>query len=85
LIFILLVFKSVKAYWQFSWARIRVGGLWGMTAAYVILLLAVEMRLTIYSNVLFFTLWGLILEMIRRESVARPQQHAVYQRVVRFV
>ena len=85
LIFILLLVKSGKAYWQFSWARIRIGGLWGITAAYVILLLAVEMRLTIYSNVLFFTLWGLMLEMIQRESVVRPQQDAAYRRVVRFV
>jgi O-antigen ligase len=85
LIFILLLVKSGKAYWQFSWARIRIGGLWGITAAYVILLLAVEMRLTIYSNVLFFTLWGLMLEMIQRESIVRPQQDAAYRRVVRFV
>jgi O-antigen ligase len=85
LIFILLLIKSLRAYWQFSWARMRVGGLWGITAAYVILLLAVEMRLTIYSNVLFFALWGLMLGMIQRESVAQPLQDVVYQRVVRFI
>jgi O-antigen ligase len=68
LIFSLLFFKSVKAYWKLPSCRPLVGAMWGITAAYVIMLLSVEMRLVLYPNVLFFSLWAILMETIRQQS-----------------
>jgi O-antigen ligase len=68
LIFSVLFFKSVKAYLRLPSYRPLVGAMWGITAAYVIMLLSVEMRLVLYPNLLFFCLWAILLETIRQQS-----------------
>src|SRR5262245_21771474 len=68
LILSLLLFKSVIAYWKLPSCRPLVGAMWGITAAYLIMFLSVEMRIVLYPNVLFFSLWAILVETIRQQS-----------------
>jgi hypothetical protein len=56
-----------------------------MTAAYLIVSISVEMRIVLYPNILFFVLWAMLLEVIRRQSNLRQERGATCQRVVSFV
>jgi hypothetical protein len=85
LIFSLLLFKSAKAYWEQPWSRGLIAGFWGITAAYMIMAISVEMRFVLYPNVLFFSLWGLLMGMIQRQSALPQERRATYQRVVSFI
>ena len=85
LIFIALLAKSIKMYWQLPWCRMLIGGMFGITAAYLIMSMAVELRIVLYPNVLFFTLWAMCLEVIRRQATLRQARDIVHQKVVSFV
>jgi O-antigen ligase len=84
-IFIALLVKSIRMYWQLPWCRMLIGGMLGITAAYVIMSMAVELRIVLYPNVLFFTLWAMFLEVIRRQATLRQTRDIVHQKVVSFV
>jgi O-antigen ligase len=60
-VFIICILYSVKAYWHQPESRALVAGLWGITSAYAIGLGAVELIGTLYVNMLFFALWGMVL------------------------
>jgi O-antigen ligase len=83
-IFGLLLFKSAKAYLQLPRARVMVGGMWGITAAYMITSMTVNMHIATYPNELFFSLWALVLALIRKQSVLRQEHKPAYSRIVNF-
>jgi O-antigen ligase len=64
-IFARLLFESVNAYRFLPQSRPIVAGLWGMTGAYIIMAMSVEVRGVLYANLLLFASWGMLLEMIR--------------------
>jgi O-antigen ligase len=68
LIFYVLFFKSLTAYWRLPSCRPLVGAMWGITASYVIMCLSVEMRYVLYPNVLFFSLWAIFRQIIRQQA-----------------
>jgi O-antigen ligase len=84
-IFGLLLFESMKAYLQRPRSREIIGALWGITAAYLLVSLAADLRGTLYTNVLLFALWGMILEMVRKEAALWQEQEPSYRRVASFV
>jgi len=85
LIFSLLLFQSAKAYRQQSWFREIIGGMWGITAAYIIVSVTADMRTAIYMNVLLFALWGMVLGMTQRQADIRQGSYSVDRRVINFV
>jgi hypothetical protein len=85
LVFSLFLGKSIKAYSQVPWSRPLIGSWWGITAAYIIMLVSVEMRFVAYPNILFYALWGLLLGKVRRQPDLQQERDAHYQRVVSFI
>jgi len=84
-IFILLLLESAKAYWRLPGSRVLVGGMWGITAAYVIVMMAGELRYVAYINAFFYALWAMLLAMIRRQSIPQQEPNPAYYKVVSFV
>jgi len=75
-IFALFGCESAGAFWHRPDTRVIVGGLWGISAAYVIMLVSIELREIIYVNGLFFALWGTVLEGLRQTApIAQPVYH----------
>jgi len=77
LIFALLFLESAKVYWQEPWARGGISLLWSITAPFLILMNTTDLRSAMYHNVLFFFLWGIALEAIRKRllPVKAPARH----------
>ncbi len=75
-IFSLLLFESALTYWQQPGSRVLIGGLWALTAAYLIGAISVDVRAAFYPNVLFFALWGMVIGMVRRGPVVPPVARA---------
>jgi putative inorganic carbon (HCO3(-)) transporter len=67
-IFVSLFLVSFKLYLTEPLSRRIVAGLWGMTSAYIIMMMAVELRYVIYSNVLLYAMWGMGLEAAVRQK-----------------
>jgi O-antigen ligase len=72
-IFARLFYESANAYYFFPRTRPVVAGLWGMTGAYIIMALSVELRGVLYANLLLFASWGMLLEMIRQKYMLEPR------------
>jgi len=70
LIFCGMFFSSAKAFRRTARYRPIIGAIWGITAAYIVMLLAVELRGVLYVNILFFALWGMLLAIVRRKIQA---------------
>jgi general stress protein CsbA len=79
-----LFFESTKAYLLLPASRTTIGVLWGITGAYLIMSLAVELRGVAYVHVLLFALWGMLLEIMRRQCILRQELHAGRRRVANF-
>jgi O-antigen ligase len=71
--FALVLSKSLFFYLRFPRARTFLGILAGITLAFLVMSLSIDMRVDMYSNTLLFTLWALILGTMRRPS--RIAQH----------
>jgi O-antigen ligase len=82
LILSLLLLRSVKIYLKQRRLRPLIAGMWGITLAYLIMAMAVEMRQVLYPNVLLFSLWAILLASVRQRTLLRKNSSAAYRRVV---
>jgi len=67
-IFGFLLFESFDVYRRHPNLQAFIGVLWGVTAAFAVMIMAVEMRGNLYPSTLLFALWGMGLAALRRHS-----------------
>jgi O-antigen ligase len=84
LIVSLLLLKSLKIYLKQARFRPLVAGMWGITVAYLIMAISVEMRQVLYPNVLFFSLWAMLLASARQQAVSQKTPSAAYRRMIKL-
>jgi O-antigen ligase len=83
-IFSLFGIKFLSIYWRHPSYRAIIGVLWGATAAYGGMMILVDLRVQLYLNALFFTLWAIIPEIILRHA-ERQGQGTNRRMIVNFV
>lgn len=84
-IFAFFGIRSLRLYWSLPEYRAIIGALLGATAAYGIVMLALEVRIQLYLNALLFTLWGAILEVISRRTAEQQPRFTGQRAVVNLV
>jgi O-antigen ligase len=62
--------KSIKFYLQYPQYRVMLGILVGVTLAFLVLSLSMEIRGSLYHNTLLFALWAMILELVCRRTTS---------------
>jgi O-antigen ligase len=85
LIFGLVLFESIMFCCQLPPYRVILGILIGITLGFLAMSISMEVRGLLYANALIFTLWGVILQIVRSQVVFREKQAVAYQRVVNFL
>jgi O-antigen ligase len=66
-----VLFKSSYGYLRFPQHRALFGILVAITLAFLAMSLSIDLRISLYSNGLLFTLWGMILARLRKPSDGR--------------
>jgi hypothetical protein len=73
-----LFLDSAKAYCLLPGSRMIIGTLWAITAAHVVMSMAVELSIVLYPNLLLFALWGIFLPIVRQQFAVQPARIRFY-------
>ncbi len=68
-IFLFLILASLQIFWHKPQFRAIVGVLWGITASFLIMMISVDMRGNLYPVGLLFALWGMVPELVCKQSI----------------
>jgi O-antigen ligase len=74
--------KSIMLYWRLPQYRAFLGILAGVTLAFIVMSISIELRSNLYSNALLFALWGMTLGRIQKPSHAKRRQAVEYRRAL---
>jgi O-antigen ligase len=69
-IFGFVLFESIKSYWRYPRYRVILGILMGITLAFVVMSISLEIRSVLYPNAFLYAIWGMILAAVRRGIAA---------------
>jgi O-antigen ligase len=85
LIFVFVLFTSIKLYWRLPKYRPILGILAGLTLALLVMSISIEIRGHLYSNALMFTLWGMLLQITRSSSTLQQVRTVAHQKIINFI